>query len=157
MPPGQAALGFLYGRGRGVERNATEAVRWYRRAAEQGNARAQNNLGVMYGTGRGVERNDAEAVRSYRRAAEQGDAVGQTNLGAMYRGRDVRERSWRAPESGRRRSLRPARRDPRPRLQHSSSVRRYQQLALSRATNGGNYHHVISLGVKVHVQAGIEA
>ena len=31
-----------------------EAVRWYRLAAEQGNARAHYNLGLMYGLGDGV-------------------------------------------------------------------------------------------------------
>ena len=29
-------------------------MRWYRLAADQGDARAQNNLGVKYGTGAGV-------------------------------------------------------------------------------------------------------
>ena len=31
-----------------------EAVRWYRLAAEQGDATAQNNLGVAYNNGEGV-------------------------------------------------------------------------------------------------------
>ena len=31
-----------------------EAVKWYRKAAEQGHDVAQNNLGVMYGFGVGV-------------------------------------------------------------------------------------------------------
>ena len=68
----------------------TEAVRWYRLAAEQGNAEAQSNLGVMYGNGQGVGQDDAEAVRWYRLAAEQGHAHAQNNLGFMYRdGRGV--------------------------------------------------------------------
>ena len=61
-----------------------EAVRWYRLAAEQGDATAQNNLGVMYGAGRGVPQDDAEAVRWYRLAVEQGDANAQYNLGVRY-------------------------------------------------------------------------
>jgi len=59
-------------------------VRWYRLAADQGNALAQFSLGVTYGAGRGVPQDHAEAVRWYRRAAEQGDANAQSNLGAMY-------------------------------------------------------------------------
>lgn len=39
----------------------TEAVKWYRRAAEQELALAQYNLGVMYAKGEGVPRNDQEA------------------------------------------------------------------------------------------------
>jgi Sel1 repeat len=85
---GQAAkqfdLGFLYDKGRGVQRNDREAAIWYRRAAEQGYAPAQSNLGSMYLNGRGVESSDREAVVWYRRAAEQGYAPAQSNLGAMY-------------------------------------------------------------------------
>ena len=74
----------MYGTGRGVTQDYGEAVRWYRRAAEQGHVSGQYNLGFMYGNGRGVVQDDTEAVRWYRRAAEQGHALGQTNLGVMY-------------------------------------------------------------------------
>ena len=47
-------LGFLYGQGRGVSQDYAEAVRWFRAAAEQGDATAQYNLGVLYHEGRGV-------------------------------------------------------------------------------------------------------
>ena len=40
--------------GRGVPENNAEAVKWYRLAAEQGDASAQCNLGVMYANGEGV-------------------------------------------------------------------------------------------------------
>ena len=60
------------------------AVSWYRKAAEQGNASAQNNLGVMYDIGRGVTQDYAAAVSWYRKAADQGDADAQYNLGGMY-------------------------------------------------------------------------
>jgi len=59
-------------------------VKWYRLAAEQGDARAQFNLGVMYAFGEGVPENDAEAVKWYRLAAEQGNAGAQSRLGLMY-------------------------------------------------------------------------
>ena len=69
-------------------------MRWYRLAAEQGDASAQFNLGVMYDNGEGVLKDDAEAVRLYRLAAEQGagDASAQWRLGNMYNyGRGVPE------------------------------------------------------------------
>jgi hypothetical protein len=44
----RAKLGELYRRGLGVNQSLLEAARWYRLAATQGNARAQNNLGLMY-------------------------------------------------------------------------------------------------------------
>ena len=37
----------MYGNGEGVLKDDAEAVHWYRLAADQGNASAQNNLGVM--------------------------------------------------------------------------------------------------------------
>ena len=64
--------GWMYATGRGVPQDDAEAVRWYRLAAEQGDAYAQYNLGLMYRKGEGVPQDDAEAVRWYRLAAEQG-------------------------------------------------------------------------------------
>ena len=49
-------------------------MKWYRLAAEQGDAQAQNNLGLMYDAGQGVPQVNAEALKWYRLAAEQGDA-----------------------------------------------------------------------------------
>jgi TPR repeat protein len=74
----------MYRHGQGVPQDYAEAVKWYRLAAEQGNASAQSNLGVMYRLGRGVPQDNAEAVKWYRRAAEQGNAKAQSNLGVMY-------------------------------------------------------------------------
>src|SRR5437660_7453980 len=60
------------------------ALQSYRKAADQGDARAQNNLGAMYENGQGVPQNYAEAMKWYRLAADQGDAPAQYNLGVMY-------------------------------------------------------------------------
>lgn len=46
------AVRFLWGRG--VIRDDAEALRWFRRAADQGHAEAQYTLGAMYSLGRGV-------------------------------------------------------------------------------------------------------
>ncbi|NKD16201.1 tetratricopeptide repeat protein [Aeromonas caviae] len=85
-------LGVKYQYGRGVEKNAHEAVSWYSKAAEQGHARAQCNLGLMYEKGQGVEQSHHEAVFWYRKSAEQGYARAQCNLGFMYeRGQGVEQ------------------------------------------------------------------
>lgn len=55
-----------------------------RKAAEQGNASAQDNLGLMYAKGEGVVQNYKESVKWFRKAAEQGDASAQYNLGVTY-------------------------------------------------------------------------
>ena len=81
----------MYGEGLlGVPQDDTEAIAWYRLAAEQGHAEAQNSLGARYDTGWGVPQDDAQAVAWYRLAAEQGLARAQRNLGVKYvQGRGV--------------------------------------------------------------------
>jgi hypothetical protein len=59
-------------------------VKWYRKAADQGHAKAQSDLGYMYSNGEGVPEDDAEAVKWVRKAADQGLAKAQHSLGAMY-------------------------------------------------------------------------
>ena len=58
----QAALGELYNRGEGINRNAQEAAKWYRLAAEQGHMDAQVTLGWMHDAGTGVPQDFMEAV-----------------------------------------------------------------------------------------------
>ena len=65
-------------------KNSAKAVEWYRKAAENGDATAQNNLGVCYEYGTGVTLSKATAAEWYRKAADQGDADAQCNLGYCY-------------------------------------------------------------------------
>ncbi len=48
-------------------------MKWFRTAAEQGDAYAQVNLGFMYGTGEGVPMNYVKAYMWYSLAKAQGD------------------------------------------------------------------------------------
>jgi S1-C subfamily serine protease len=61
-----------------------EAVKWYRKAAEQGFLPAQVSLGYMYYEGQGVEQDYAESLKWYRKAAEQGDMDQQYMVGYKY-------------------------------------------------------------------------
>jgi hypothetical protein len=68
-----------------------EAANLWRKAAEQGDAEAQNQLGECYYYGKGVKKDETEAnkwyhkaIEQYRKAAEQGDAKAQYNLGVCY-------------------------------------------------------------------------
>jgi uncharacterized protein len=56
-------------------------VALWRKAAERGDAVAQNNLGVLYKKGEIVPQDYRQAVYWYRKAAEQGDGHAQYNLG----------------------------------------------------------------------------
>ena len=80
----------------------SEAVQWYRKAAEQGDAEAQDNLAFMYKNGQGVTQDYAQAVKWYRKAAEQGYAGAQINLGVMYdNGQGVNRRNHPPARAGR--------------------------------------------------------
>lgn len=74
-----AAWGYREGYGTAVDH--VEAVKWVRKAAEQGLADVQN---VMYKNGRGVEQYYVKTAGWYLKAAEQGYAEAQCNLGYMY-------------------------------------------------------------------------
>ena len=60
--------------------DASEAVKWYRQAADQGDVLAQFNLGVFYETGKGVPVDQEHAAKWYRKAAEQGHTDAQEAL-----------------------------------------------------------------------------
>lgn len=55
-----------------------------KKAAEQGDAKAQFNLGNCYAKGEGVNKNLKEAAYWYRKAAEKGLSEAQYNLGICY-------------------------------------------------------------------------
>ena len=76
----QCKLGVWYEKGQ----NYYEAVFWYKEAAEQGHADAQNNLGECYFYGHGVNENYNEAVKWFRKAAEQDNGKAQRYLGNCY-------------------------------------------------------------------------
>jgi len=65
--------GGMYYKGQGVPQYYQEAVRWYQKAPEQGNASAQSNLGIMYDKGRGVAQDYIQAYVWASLAAAQGD------------------------------------------------------------------------------------
>ena len=67
-----------------VNQNYEEAVKWYKKAAEQDYPQAQVNLGNKYDSGEGVEQDHEEAVKWFRKAADQEYAWAQDNLGNMY-------------------------------------------------------------------------
>ena len=57
----------------GVPQYYAEAVKWYRRAAEQGHAGAQFNLGVMYANGDAVPQDYVAAHTFFNLAGAKGD------------------------------------------------------------------------------------
>ena len=80
----QWLIGRMYEEGNFVQKNYTEAVKWYRKAVAQGYHYAQNSLAIMYMRGKGVPKDMAKAIELYRKAAEQGFSDAQLNLGLMF-------------------------------------------------------------------------
>ena len=79
----QYNLGVHYYNGEGVTKNDNEAVKWCRKAAEQGLAEAQYNLALYYINSKDTTKDDAEAVKWLRKAAEQGDSKAKIKLNDM--------------------------------------------------------------------------
>ena len=76
----QYALALRYEEGAGAPQNLDLALWWYRRAALQGHAAAQNNLGALYYE----QGNFQQALHWYQRAAHKGNANAQFNLALMH-------------------------------------------------------------------------
>jgi len=73
-----------------VPRNDAEAVAWYERAAEQGDAGAKHGLGRMYAAGRGVTKDETVAAQLQQEAADLGLSVAMLDLGdALAAGRGI--------------------------------------------------------------------
>jgi TPR repeat protein len=66
-------------------RRTSEAVEWFRRAAEQGLPSAEFQMGQLHDFGFGLPQDDARALEWYRRAAEHGSAPAQRTVGEFYK------------------------------------------------------------------------
>jgi TPR repeat protein len=73
---------MMYQLGQGIPRDDTQSVYWFRRAAEQGDASAQQSLGDFYCH---VQNDCEEAINWYRKSAEQRYVLSEQSLGEMYR------------------------------------------------------------------------
>lgn len=80
----QTLLGDHYRAGKGLPKNEIEAVKWYRKAADQGHAIAEFNLALCYEQGIGIPRNSEEAFRWYKLAAVHGNIEAQNSTGYCY-------------------------------------------------------------------------
>lgn len=78
---GQANVAEFYMEGKGIEKNEEEALKWYRKAAEQGDADSEYAIGQYYE----YDGNDIKlAIEWYRKAAEQGYVDAQMKMKDCY-------------------------------------------------------------------------
>jgi TPR repeat protein len=73
----------FYAGKRGVTKDAVQAVKWFRLAADQNFAAAQSNLGVCYERGDGVAKYEVEAYKWDLLAAVQGDSKAKHNAAML--------------------------------------------------------------------------
>ena len=66
-----------------MEKDAVEAVKCFRKAADLGNTDAMYNLGWCYLEGEGVEKDAVEAVKCFRKAADSGSVNAKTALKSL--------------------------------------------------------------------------
>jgi S1-C subfamily serine protease len=76
-------LGLAYYAGEGVRQNMSEAVRLWRRAAEQGLAAAEEMMGTVYSEGIEVAVNEEEAYLWLKLAANQGEETARKAAARM--------------------------------------------------------------------------
>jgi TPR repeat protein len=77
----QFMLGRAYHLGQAVARDPSEALKWYRKAAEQGYPLAELGLSQLYLSGEGVNKDPEESFKWLRKAAEHGYAFAQFTYG----------------------------------------------------------------------------
>lgn len=75
-------LGDMFEQGRGVKRDAAQAVQLYEQAGDRSRW-AQFKLGIMYSQGQGVPKNEAKALQWWQKSADGGNGKAQNNLGVM--------------------------------------------------------------------------
>jgi TPR repeat protein len=74
---------FELGRAYAANRQPTEALAAWRKAADKGSTSAMVELGVLYATRAGVAKDEVQARKLFERAAEAGNPRGVSNLAAL--------------------------------------------------------------------------
>ncbi|VAW97819.1 hypothetical protein MNBD_GAMMA20-822 [hydrothermal vent metagenome] len=80
----QYAIGEMYEKGRGVEKDPRRAFSWYSKATQQGNIKAEYKLGMAYLNGTGIRENYRKAHDWLSKSSNQGYARAQYFLGTLY-------------------------------------------------------------------------
>ena len=108
---GQYNMGLMYELGRGIGKDVNEAIRWYRKAADQGYQSAKHKLATLSDTGTILskteikyyvdkadkyykEKNFQEALKNYLIAANAGDDYAQNWVGWMYKNAEGVEQNY---------------------------------------------------------------
>lgn len=91
----QILLADAYIRGKGVQKNYTEAFKWTLKLADSGDAFFQYRVGLFYALGNGVLKDEALAFKYFARAAMQGLVDAQVMVADAYETGDGIEKNER--------------------------------------------------------------
>ena len=67
-----------------IQQDEIESLRWFKKAADLGNADAMWRIGHKYSVGSGVKENELEAWNWYRKAADLGNGKAMSSIALYY-------------------------------------------------------------------------
>ena len=76
----QFNMGWMYENGTGVEKDASKALDWYKKASFSGNIEAPSFLAILYDAGDGVKEDKVAAYAWWLVGAKRGDEAPLNNL-----------------------------------------------------------------------------
>lgn len=82
--PSDTELGRKFLLGRGVHKNDAKAFYYFKRAADAGDALAQNEVAYLLASGKGTPQSYHDALKYYQQAANQNLASAQYSVGLFY-------------------------------------------------------------------------
>ncbi len=81
----QHNVGVMLDKGLGTPKDRTQAIVWFKKAANQGHAKSQYTLGSRYFYGKfGVKKDYAKAIHWWEKASAQDSLNAKYNLGVLY-------------------------------------------------------------------------
>ena len=78
-------LAIFYKEGTGTKKDDKLALKYFKKAAEKGNAKAMTNIGMAFLSGEGTDMDFEEASVWFRAGGYAGDVTGFHNLGIAYK------------------------------------------------------------------------
>lgn len=83
-PKAQYAIGQMYEKGRGTDKDSRLAFSWYSKSSQKGYAKAEYKLGMAYLSGKGIRKNSRKAYEWLKKSSDKGYVRAQYHLAKLY-------------------------------------------------------------------------
>lgn len=80
----QYAIGQMYEKGRGTDKDTRLAFSWYSKSTQKGYTKAEYKLGMAYLSGKGIRKNSRKAYEWLKKSSDKGYVRAQYNLAILY-------------------------------------------------------------------------